>query len=127
MQGRYRKFDSSVVSYGPCQTPTLGFCVDRHDHILAFVPEDFWELHTDVCKAGVMVPLEWARGRVFDHAVRLRSRPLIAVPVPYTTVPHVIVRLPWTSYHCAHDIVAARPVMAGCGGVVDCGAGSRDI
>ncbi len=68
-QDRYRGMDASVISYGPCQTPTLGFCVDRHDAILAFVGEDFWELRVDVLKAGSMVTLEWARGRLFDHEV----------------------------------------------------------
>ena len=61
--------DSSVISYGPCQTPTLGFCVDRHDEILSFVAEDFWELLVDVAKGGVMTTLDWSRGRVFDFEV----------------------------------------------------------
>lgn len=33
-----------VVSYGPCQFPTLGFVVERWARIETFVPEDFWFL-----------------------------------------------------------------------------------
>jgi DNA topoisomerase III len=36
--------NSSVVSYGPCQFPTLGFVVERWARIETFVPEDFWFL-----------------------------------------------------------------------------------
>lgn len=37
-----------VVSYGPCQFPTLGFVVERWARIETFVPEDFWSLDMSV-------------------------------------------------------------------------------
>ena len=36
--------DKQVISYGPCQFPTLGFVVRRFWEIESFAPEDFWEL-----------------------------------------------------------------------------------
>ena len=37
-QGKYSNLDASVVSFGPCQTPTLALCVKRHDEILSVTP-----------------------------------------------------------------------------------------
>ena len=73
-QGKYGNLDSRLISYGPCQTPTLGFCVDRHDEILAFVPEAFWFVQPtvrrrDAAAGSMSLTLDWARGRMFDHAI----------------------------------------------------------
>ena len=56
--GKYA-LDARCVSYGPCQTPTLGFCVARHLKIDTFVPEPFWKLafHDEAAQ------FHWARCR----------------------------------------------------------------
>ncbi|CCI49690.1 unnamed protein product [Albugo candida] len=66
-QGRYGDLDSNLVSYGPCQTPTLGFCVDRFDQIQQFQPEPFWTIEVDITKDNQTIKLDWDRGHIFDH------------------------------------------------------------
>ena len=68
-QGKYGNLDASVVSYGPCQTPTLNFCVERHQKIASFQPEPFWVVRPHVSKGGQSITLEWGRGRLFDMDV----------------------------------------------------------
>eukprot|EP00889_Picochlorum_renovo_P008523 jgi/Picre1/35553/NNA_003014.t1 len=68
-QSKYGNLDSSVISYGPCQTPTLNFCVERHQAIQTFQPEMFWTIHARVMCSGQPVALEWSRGRIFDEKV----------------------------------------------------------
>jgi DNA topoisomerase-3 len=78
---KYDRLDARVVSYGPCQTPTLGFCVRRHLDILRHVPEPYWTLDasfessdssetsanpTDGALDCVVTPT-WARSRLFDE------------------------------------------------------------
>lgn len=66
-QGHYGDLDSSLISYGPCQTPTLGFCVQRQDEIQNFKPETFWYVQLSVGSSDVT--LEWARNRIFSKDV----------------------------------------------------------
>lgn len=68
-QGKYGDMDTNLISYGPCQTPTLWFCVKRHDEITSFQPENYYTVDAEVSKAGRNFDLEWQRGQVFDLAV----------------------------------------------------------
>jgi len=75
-QGKYGDLDSTLISYGPCQTPTLGFCVERHDQITTFKPEPYWVLNTTVevpgnSETSRKLQLEWERGRCFDKEVAI--------------------------------------------------------
>lgn len=65
-QGQYGNLDSAVLSYGPCQTPTLGFCVQRHIDIETFKPEPFWALCLNVIKRGRSLSALWGSGRSFN-------------------------------------------------------------
>ncbi|CAN8022259.1 unnamed protein product [Ixodes persulcatus] len=69
-QGKYGNLDSSFISFGPCQTPTLGFCVDRHDKIQSFKPEAYWVLQVKVSNEQTFT-LDWERGRIFDREVAM--------------------------------------------------------
>ncbi|PON95541.1 DNA topoisomerase, type IA [Trema orientale] len=65
-QGKYGNLDSRVISYGPCQTPTLGFCVQRYLQISTFKPEKFWSLRPYILQSGYELQLEWERQKLFD-------------------------------------------------------------
>uniref|UniRef100_A0A182EIJ1 DNA topoisomerase n=2 Tax=Onchocerca ochengi TaxID=42157 RepID=A0A182EIJ1_ONCOC len=68
--GKYGDLDSTTISFGPCQTPTLGFCVTRHDLITQFKPEPYWVLETVFeTSAGEKLKPTHARGRIFDKDV----------------------------------------------------------
>ena len=69
-QGKYGNLDANVISYGPCQTPTLNFAVEQHQRIASFVPEPFWAVAGScVRSSGQRIPLEWSRQRVFKQDV----------------------------------------------------------
>jgi len=66
-QGRYGDLDSAVLSYGPCQTPTLGFCVKRHIDIETFTPQPYWLLSLGILKRGRIIKAQWDSGRSFNQ------------------------------------------------------------
>ncbi|KAG4387589.1 hypothetical protein GLYMA_11G253100v4 [Glycine max] len=77
-QGKYGNLDSRVISYGPCQTPTLGFCVQRYLQINTFKPEKFWSLHPYIIQNGYEIQLEWQRGKLFDINVAMMFQKLVS-------------------------------------------------
>ncbi|GAM28041.1 hypothetical protein SAMD00019534_112170 [Acytostelium subglobosum LB1] len=64
--------DSQVISYGPCQFPTLGFVVERFLRIENFVPEDYWSIgvtHNRMSDGEMRsASFGWKRNRLFEHA-----------------------------------------------------------
>ncbi|KDP32568.1 hypothetical protein JCGZ_13118 [Jatropha curcas] len=76
-QGKYGNLDSRVISYGPCQTPTLGFCVQRYLQIATFRPEKFWALQPHIIIDGYELQLEWERHRLFDLDIAMMFQKLV--------------------------------------------------
>ncbi|OII73131.1 DNA topoisomerase III beta-1 [Cryptosporidium ubiquitum] len=60
---------SSIISYGPCQTPTLFFTVQRRDSISSFIPEKYYTISVTLSKDSQDINLNWSRSRVFEIQV----------------------------------------------------------
>lgn len=59
-----------MITYGPCQTPTLGFCVDQAEKIKKFIPEPYWSLEAVIGdRSGKAYSLKWGRGKIYDRSV----------------------------------------------------------
>eukprot|EP01040_Poterioochromonas_malhamensis_P020628 gene20628-24673_t len=74
LQKRFDSLGKSVISYGPCQFPTLGFVVQRHDDIQKFIAQTFWYLtceaqfeHPDDPSKSLSLSFSWDRGRLYDR------------------------------------------------------------
>lgn len=61
--------DKGVISYGPCQFPTLGFVVERWARIETFRPEDFWYLELSLTVENRPIHFTWKRGRLYDRVM----------------------------------------------------------
>ncbi|XP_012081967.1 DNA topoisomerase 3-alpha isoform X2 [Jatropha curcas] len=56
-----------VLSYGPCQFPTLGFIVERYWEIQSHEPEEFWTLNCSHKSDEGIATFNWMRGHLFDY------------------------------------------------------------
>jgi len=63
-----RKAGIRMLTYGPCQTPTLGFCVEQAEKIKKFVPEPFWRVQAEIKDdySGETFKMKWCRGKIYD-------------------------------------------------------------
>lgn len=63
-----------VISYGPCQFPTLGFVVAQYNRVKAFIPEPFWYIHLALSNPEdpqAETAFTWKRGHLFDYDTAL--------------------------------------------------------
>ncbi|KAK6923708.1 DNA topoisomerase, type IA, central, partial [Dillenia turbinata] len=57
-----------VLSYGPCQFPTLGFVVERYWEIQSHEPEEFWTINCSHNFEESTATFNWMRGHLFDYS-----------------------------------------------------------
>eukprot|EP01035_Chromulina_nebulosa_P021252 gene21252-27537_t len=71
LQNKFDDLQNVLISYGPCQFPTLGFVVDADDKIRNFIPEKFWNLKCTYQfpdPDGIInVNFTWDRGIIYDQ------------------------------------------------------------
>ncbi|CAL9188554.1 DNA topoisomerase 3-alpha-like isoform X2 [Musa acuminata AAA Group] len=58
---------SLVLSYGPCQFPTLGFIVERYWEIQSHEAEEFWTINCSHTSEEGTANFIWMRGHLFDY------------------------------------------------------------
>ncbi|CAE7840008.1 TOP3B [Symbiodinium sp. CCMP2592] len=63
---KFRVWDQTCLSYGPCQTPTLWFCVERHKEIEQFQRQDIFTPTVTVNIEDYPVELSWEEGSTLD-------------------------------------------------------------
>lgn len=76
LQNRITMPEKSVLSYGPCQFPTLGFVVERFLKVKDFRPERFWYIYLELTRQldngdDEVAEFKWKRGHVFDEQIAI--------------------------------------------------------
>eukprot|EP00667_Euglena_gracilis_P002404 EG_transcript_2406 len=67
-KANFRLRDQRFLSYGPCQTPALWFCVQRHREIQAFQPQQYFDVKVTVDWNRKALELQREGGEVWDAA-----------------------------------------------------------
>lgn len=73
-QGNGVADEKPLLSYGPCQFPTLGLIVQRAWEIQSHIPEPFWYIHVSYSSPRPedgSCEFTWHRKRLFDQSVVL--------------------------------------------------------
>ena len=79
LQKKFENLGNTVISYGPCQFPTLGFVVERYLQIQKFQSEMYWSLTCDYdwtetdneSREKHTTHFKWDRSCVYDHFTAL--------------------------------------------------------
>ncbi|KAL4442252.1 hypothetical protein ABPG74_009270 [Tetrahymena malaccensis] len=64
LQNKYNIQGKKKISYGPCQTPTLAFCVQRHDEIENFKPQTYYTVQVQLTEYATA---KWQKQETFDQ------------------------------------------------------------
>jgi DNA topoisomerase-3 len=79
LRNKFAGLGENVISYGPCQFPTLGFVVDRYWRIQKFKEEKFWYkiffcyshffryIKCNIKRPEGVADFTWQRHRLFDR------------------------------------------------------------
>ncbi|KAJ1725743.1 DNA topoisomerase 3-alpha [Coemansia erecta] len=73
LQSQFDAVKDKLISYGPCQFPTLGFVVDQFLRVESFVAEGFWFIYLQhqTENDGGTATFTWKRTRLFDQEAAL--------------------------------------------------------
>jgi len=68
LKKRFLNLNQRMITFGPCQTPTLNFCVDRHFAIKNFRSEAFWRIVPKIfTNTGDQIQLYWTQDRTSNQ------------------------------------------------------------
>lgn len=64
---KYNNLNTKLVTYGPCQTPTLAFCVERNDEINSFLSNPFYRVVPTIYLSDQQsCVINWTDDRTYD-------------------------------------------------------------